>query len=243
MDLDYLLEDGTGIDTVRSVLSDFLPDIRFHHIDKQMGRLMFETIDGIVPLRSLSDGYQSAAAWIGDLLYRVTEVFEDYKSPLEARGLLLIDEVDLHLHPNWQRQLLSFLGTRLPNFQVIVTTHSPMTAQQANRGELFYLTREHRRVRIDQFTGNPRDLLISQLLMTDAFGLESDESLELQEMKDQYRRLRDQEQLSPQEKATLSGLTKALAERPFGIRSNLQLKEEQVELLLKIEEELERAES
>jgi hypothetical protein len=44
-----------------------------------------------------------ATAWIGDLLYRVTEIFDDYKAPLKTRGLFLIDEVDLHLHPKWQR--------------------------------------------------------------------------------------------------------------------------------------------
>ena len=66
------------------------------------------------------------AAWIGDLLYRITETFEDYRAPLEARGLLLVDEIGLHLHPSWQRQLLDYISRKLPNFQRVVTTHSPM---------------------------------------------------------------------------------------------------------------------
>ena len=60
------------------------------------------------------------AAWIGDLLFQVSEVSGDaQEKPLTAKGLLLIDEVDLHLHPKRQRELLSLLAKWLPNFQFI----------------------------------------------------------------------------------------------------------------------------
>lgn len=97
--------------------------------------MIFKTPEGEVPLDDLSDGYQNVAVWVGDLLYRITSTFGDYKSPLKARGVLLIDEIDLHLHTKWQRSLLSFLKNKLPNFQLIVTTHSPMVAQQADDGD------------------------------------------------------------------------------------------------------------
>lgn len=243
MDLDYMYAEGAGIETVRAVLSDFLPGIRFHSIDKKKGRLLFETDDGIVPLRALSDGYQSAAAWIGDLLYRITEVFEDYKSPLDARGLLLIDEVDLHLHPRWQRELLQFLGDRLPNFQLVVTTHSPLTAQQAGPGQLHYLTRHADRIEMEQFTGDPRRLLVSQLLMTDAFGIESDESLEVQANKARYTQLQEQAELSPSEQDELEDLTDFLSRVPRGGRANLVYQAEQVELLQDIQKALRESRS
>ena len=100
--------------TVRKVLSDFLPELTFSKIDKKNRALLFKTEDGLVPLESLSDGYQNVAAWVGDLLYQITEIFDDYNNPLTVRGLLIIDEVDLHLHPKWQRILLDFLNTQLP---------------------------------------------------------------------------------------------------------------------------------
>lgn len=212
MSLDY--QHDTGLDIVRDVLDDFLPGISFSQIDKQRGRLLFKTEDGIVPLRSLGDGYQSVAAWIGDLLYRVMQTFDNHPSPLEARGLLLIDEVDLHFHPKWQQELFSFLSSRLPNFQLIITTHSPMIAQQVGPGELHYIRRENGRINLEQFTGNPRSLLLNQMLMSEAFGVESDESWQLQEKKARYRKLRDQEQLSAQEKEELDQLATELSERP-----------------------------
>jgi predicted ATP-binding protein involved in virulence len=98
MDLDYRLN-RVGLRTVTDTLSDFLPEMAFSRIDKDKRELIFKTPDGEVPLQHLSDGYQNVAAWVGDLLYRLSQVFEDYKNPLGARGLLLIDEVDLHLHP------------------------------------------------------------------------------------------------------------------------------------------------
>ena len=155
MDLDYRKNDR-GIKTVRSVLSSFLPGLKFENIDKERGSLLFKTPDGIVPLQYLSDGYQNVAAWIGDLLRRITDVFDDYSSPLKVRGILMVDEVDLHLHPKWQRFLYSFLQKKLPNLQLIVTTHSAVTAQQAEGQEVHYLTRRGKTISIDRFNLRPQ---------------------------------------------------------------------------------------
>ena len=238
MDLDYL-KNRAGLETVRKVLSNLLPEIKFHRIDKQSGQLLFKTPDGIVPLHCLSDGYLAMAAWMGDLLFRVLENFDDLEEqPLTAKGLLLIDEVDLHLHPKRQRELFSFLDEWLPNFQFVVTTHSPMAAQQANEGELHCLTREARKIQIHQFSGNPKRLLLHQLVMSPAFGLDTDESKEVEEAKNRYRHLRDKADLSSKEQEELNQLKASLAELPTGGRSNMKLAEEHAELLRRIEKEL-----
>ena len=190
IELDYR-SGNEGINLVKEALKDFLPGITFHSIDKERKQVMFQTVDGLIPLDQFSDGYQNMAAWIGDLLFRITETFKDYKKPLEARGLLLIDEVDLHLHPKWQRRLLDFVGNKLPNFQVVATTHSPLTAQQADTGELFALKRnDNNVVEIIPFNGSPKSLLVNQLLMTPVFGLETDESYEVQQAKEEYEVLK-----------------------------------------------------
>jgi len=186
IELDYRSGED-GINLVKDALKDFLPGITFHSIDKEKKQVLFQTVDGLIPLDQLSDGYQNMAAWIGDLLFRITETFKNYKKPLEARGLLLIDEVDLHLHPKWQRRLLDFVGKKLPNFQVVATTHSPLTAQQADTGELFALKRnDNDVVELLPFNGSPKSLLVNQLLMTPVFGLETDESYEVQQAKEEY---------------------------------------------------------
>ncbi len=238
MDMDYL-ENWTGRETVLGVLSNLLPEIKFDSIDKRSGHLLFQTPDGIVPLHSLSDGYLAMAAWIGDLLFQVLDTFEDLqKEPLTARGLLLIDEVDLHLHPKRQRELLSFLNKWLPNFQFIVTTHSPMTAQQAGEGELYCLMREAGDIQIYPFAGPPKMLLLHQLVMTPAFGLDTDESKEIEDMKNRYRYLRDKAEKSVEEREELKQLTELLTELPIGDRSNIGVSEKHAELLRKIEKEL-----
>jgi predicted ATP-binding protein involved in virulence len=190
IELDYRSGDK-GLDLVKETLKDFLPGISFHSINKEKKQVLFKTEDGVIPLDQLSDGYQNMAAWIGDLLFRITETFKDYKKPLEARGLLLIDEIDLHLHPKWQRRLLDFIGDKLPNFQVVATTHSPLTAQQADSGELYALKRdENNIIRLIPFSGSPKSLLVNQLLMTPVFGLETDESYEVQQTKQEYEELK-----------------------------------------------------
>ena len=237
IELDYRSGDD-GIHIVKQVLKDFLPDTSFHSIDKDKKQVLFETVDGIIPLDYLSDGYQNMAAWIGDLLFRITETFRDYKNPLQARGLLLIDEVDLHLHPTWQRKLIEFIGSKLINFQVVATTHSPLTAQQADTGELFALKRnEQNRIELIPFIGSPKTLLVNQLLMTPVFGLETDESYEVQQAKKEYEVLKSKASLDTHETAKFKRITKKLT-KELPQRKVPGYSEMELELLKKIEKNL-----
>ena len=130
------------IQALQEALSIFLPpEVQFQGMAGN-GQFMFKTPDGILPLEALSNGYQQTVSWVSNLLHHITRTFGDYKNPLSARGLLLIDEIDLHLHPTWQQQIHSFLAKGLPHFQIIVTTNSPLTAQQAAANELFTLQRQ-----------------------------------------------------------------------------------------------------
>lgn len=242
MDLDYR-NNRAGMDTVRKVLTSFLREVSFSRINKKKKQLLFKTRFGIVPMHVLSDGYQNVASWVGDLLYRVSETFDDYKAPLKARGLLLIDEIDLHLHPRWQRELLRFVDRRLPNLQLIVTTHSPITAQQADKGELHHLERVGKKIRLEVFEGEPKSLLLHQLVMSDLFGLASDESFETETKKKEFRKLRDKGKLKPTEKKKLKALTSELGVLPSIQRSHSVLDDEQTKLLRRIEKELKEKKS
>ncbi len=139
---DVLARGGTeAMDALATAINTFLPEaVRFQSITPD-GLVMFSTPDGLLPLEALSNGYQQTVAWVGDLLYHVTRIFGDYKNPLSARGLLLIDEADLHLHPAWQRQLYTFLQKGLPQMQVVASTYSPVTAGDAGAGEVIVLER------------------------------------------------------------------------------------------------------
>lgn len=85
-----------------------------------------------IPFRDLSDGYRSMLALGIDLLRWASSAFPDTDNIMEAAGVVLIDELDAHAHPAWQRQIGYWLREKFPNLQFIVTTHSPFLAQVAS---------------------------------------------------------------------------------------------------------------
>lgn len=225
MDLEYRQgHNGTGI--VRSALAGLLPHVEFHSIDREKRRILFKTQDGLVPLAQLSDGYQNVAAWVGDLLYRVTETFRNYKNPLSARGLLLVDELDLHLHPLWQRKLREFLDSKLPHFQIVATTHSALTAQQAGVGELFYFSRKRARgPHLVAFGGDPQKLMSHQILLSDVFGISTLNSPQVQGQRERYRVLSAKERPTAAERREMKALGAELRETPDWSRPTKEDKE------------------
>ena len=76
-------------------------------------------------VRQLSDGEKCLLALVGDLARRVAIANPYENEPLHGSGVVLVDELDLHLHPAWQRDALAKLTSVFPNCQFIVTTHSP----------------------------------------------------------------------------------------------------------------------
>ncbi|WP_224366950.1 AAA family ATPase [Hyalangium versicolor] len=92
-----------------------------------------------LPATWLSQGYQSTIAWIADI---IGQVFSEAGGPValaEMEGLVLIDEIDLHLHPKWQLGLIPTLKRVFPKLQFIVTTHSPMVLPGLSREEVVIL--------------------------------------------------------------------------------------------------------
>lgn len=73
----------------------------------------------------LSDGEKCTLALIGDLARRIALANPNRDNPLDGEGIVLIDEIELHMHPSWQRRVLGVLKRVFPNIQFIVTTHSP----------------------------------------------------------------------------------------------------------------------
>ena len=98
------------------------------------------------PLREMSDGYRSTAALVVDLIKQFHDCYGDLHFEVRdgvpmvtAPGVVIIDEVDSHLHVSWQRQIGTWMKTHFPNVQFIVTTHSPYICQAADPGGLIRL--------------------------------------------------------------------------------------------------------
>lgn len=213
MDLEYR-RGGSGLKLVGSSFDALLPGIRFSGIDRERRELMFQTPDGLVGLDSLSDGYQNMAGWIGDFLFRLTDTFRDHDDPLAAGGILLLDEIDLHLHPVWQRRLLDFLSVRFSNFQFIVTSHSPFTAHQSPPDALHIVQRDAAgQQEVRQYQGDPRLLRIEQLL-DPLLGLPTTESLQSESLKNEYRELKRQTQRGPDAEARFREVSQLVADLP-----------------------------
>jgi hypothetical protein len=241
MDLHYR-RGAAGLRIIKLALEKLLPGVGFAGIDKEQRQLLFDTPDGTLPLAQLSDGYQNVAAWCGDLLYRITEIFADYKNPLTARGLLLVDELDLHLHPLWQRQLIAYLSEKLPNFQIVGTTHSVLTAQQAGAGELCVLRRPapDSAPLLEQFMGEPRRMMLHQLLVSPIFGLTTVDSTQVETMRHEFNQLRAKPvaAMSAEEKQRLPELRDEIKSLPDWSAAT-PLERKQSALLDKIEQALE----
>ena len=92
-----------------------------------------------VPATWLSQGYQSTIAWIADLIGQMYLDIGEVVPLEDMEGLVLIDELDLHLHPTWQVRLVPVLKRVFPRMQFIVTTHSPMLLPAFERHEIVML--------------------------------------------------------------------------------------------------------
>lgn len=120
---------------------DLLERNRFH---QKMGPTSVK-----VPALSLAHGYQSTVAWIADLIGHILleADMDDKLAPEEFEGLVLIDEIDLYLHPTWQARLIPALRKTFPKLQFIATTHSPVVLATLAPDEVIQL-------QIDEATGN-----------------------------------------------------------------------------------------
>lgn len=89
----------------------------------------------------LSDGFRNAIGMVADIAYRCIQLNPHLGSEVirETEGIVLIDEIDLHLHPNWQRRIVADLKKVFPKIQFIATTHSPFIIQSLQKDELFNL--------------------------------------------------------------------------------------------------------
>lgn len=91
----------------------------------------------VLEVNQLSDGEKNLLALVGDLARRLALANPGLENPLEGEGIVLIDEIELHLHPEWQRSVISHLTETFPNCQFFLTTHSPQVLSEAKNAAVF----------------------------------------------------------------------------------------------------------
>ena len=131
------------LEAVRNVIGRFcdaLKDVRVRRRDPL--RMVVTKNDRELRIEQLSDGEKCLLAMVGDLARRMAIANPSLDNPLQGEGVVLIDEVDLHLHPQWQRMILPKLMDTFPNCQFIVTTHSPQILGEIKSEHVFILSDE-----------------------------------------------------------------------------------------------------
>jgi predicted ATPase len=163
--------------------------------DGDRSRLSFE---------QLSDGYQSMLSLAADIMSVMLERWPDMKA---AEGLVLLDEIESHLHPSWKMRIVSSLRTSFPRLQFIATTHDPLCLRGLKSGEVVVLRRDLQG-EVFAVTDLPdvEALRVDQLLTSEHFGLNSTIDPHVEVRFRRYYDLLAKVQLTPAEEAEKTAL-------------------------------------
>jgi energy-coupling factor transporter ATP-binding protein EcfA2 len=202
------LEGRPGAAELSQVVLDLLRDgllpdgVQVSHVDSDGLWVLQHGVR--IPLRELSDGYRTTAALVMDIVRHLHRGFGDLKVErvedgegaslrILHEGVVLIDEVDLHLHVSWQRRIGFWLKRHFPNIQFIVTTHSPFICQAADPRGLIRLPapgedRVAEHVSEDLYNTVVNGS-IDDAVLTDLFGLETPYSPEAERLRERVASL------------------------------------------------------
>ncbi len=185
-----------------ALLNDGLLPERLQVLKIDGDALWVQTQGGVtLPLSSISDGYRATVALVLDLLYQMSRFFPDFHieeapdgSPLVPySGVVLIDELELHLHPSWQQTLGFWLKKHFPRIQFIVTTHSPFVCQAADPGGLIRLQPDPLTPAAEHLSTEEYNRVVhdgaDSAVVTSLFGLDSPYSSETEALRERLSQL------------------------------------------------------
>ena len=124
---------------VRDAIYSFSPGFSNLRVRRSPLRMIVEKFGELV-VNQLSDGEKGLLAMVGDLARRLAIANPGLPDPLQGEGVVLIDEIELHLHPEWQRRIIPSLTQTFPNCQFIITTHSPQILGEIKNGIVYRLS-------------------------------------------------------------------------------------------------------
>lgn len=170
---------------------------------------------GEVPFSQLSFGYQTMAAWLTDIAWRLFRHYPDSSNPLLESAIILVDEIDLHLHPLWQRQLRERLARHFPAVQFIATAHSPLMAQDYMSENLAVVRRSGDHAEILNDPPTVTGWRLDQVITSDLFGLKTSFSVEVEALLEEQRALVTKRDRTIEEDHRLAEVDARLSELPM----------------------------
>lgn len=122
----------------------------------------------VLPLNKLSDGYKCTVSLVADIAYRMALLNPQLRDKVlfDTDGTVLIDEIDLHQHPEWQKSILDLLSTLFPKIQFIVSTHAPSVINTVKSENLMILENDTARLPIGETYGKDTNTIVSGIMQS-----------------------------------------------------------------------------
>ncbi len=127
------------LSAVRSAIYKCMPGYENLHIQRTPQLMLINKNGVTLAVNTLSDGEKCLFSLVGDLARRLALAAPNLSDPLQGSGIVLIDEIDLHLHPSWQRKVVGLLKKTFPNCQFIITSHSPQVLGELSASDIIIL--------------------------------------------------------------------------------------------------------
>ena len=179
LDLDYRMLDEPHLRSLRDDYFHVLArltegtTLAFVEPDRTTKKISVNTDDGVVPVEWVSQGMGSLLCWVGILMRRLSEIYGVRDTYRDCPAVIMIDEIDAHMHPKWQRTLLSTLRELFPKLQLIAATHSPLVISDLAAESVWLFHREEDGVYASRPPIDPRMLRTEAILTGPIFGLDT----------------------------------------------------------------------
>ena len=132
---------GRVLEVFQHAVTRFLPGYRNLRPDEHGRSLLIDRNDTTLSVKLLSDGERGVLAMVLDLTRRLAQANPKMEDPAaEAEAIILIDEIELHIHPGWQRRIVENFANTFPNCQFIATTHSPQVIGEVENDRIQIIT-------------------------------------------------------------------------------------------------------
>ena len=195
------------------VVNAFVPgaDIEFAGVDRQTWQVHVTSHGAKIGIAQLSQGTNSILGWVGTLLQRIYEIHGHDRDIKLQSAVVLIDEIDAHLHPDWQRRIVGALSEQFHAVQFIATTHSPLIVGELEQHQVYRMELQPGGEIVATRPTHPlKGLGVAGLLTSDMFGLSSTLDQETQGLLEQQRALSASEELTVTDKVKLEELNAQL---------------------------------
>jgi len=199
------------------VFNAFVPgaDVKFAGVDRGSWRVDVTTKGARVPLDQVSQGTSSMLGWVGALMQRMYEIYGADGDLTGRPAVVLIDEIDAHLHPGWQQHIALALSQQFPAVQFIATTHSPLLVGELEQTQVYIVRWKGDEVVTDHPSEPLKGMGVAALLTGESFGLGRALDKETQDLLEQQRRLSAKEVLDVEDKQELERISNDLQKRGF----------------------------